>query len=126
MAATKTVQGTNIAQHIVAHPGPYLTRVRGVMDLDRSAELTATHLTGIEVARTKGPGDLLVDLTHSSFCDSSGLSVLLRARPAASDQGITVRLASPSHQTLPLLELTDTTSLAGAVDLPSAAPGSPV
>ncbi|MFD8891914.1 STAS domain-containing protein [Streptomyces sp. NPDC059566] len=108
-----TARSASTAQHAVAHPVPCVIRVRGVMDLDHSAELSDALRTGIELAhkeRRTDP-DLVVDLTHSSFCDSSGLGVLLQARSAAADQGLTVRLAAPSHQMLRLLELTGITEV---------------
>ncbi|MFD9258852.1 STAS domain-containing protein [Streptomyces sp. NPDC059538] len=106
-----TARSASIAQHAVAHPVPCVIRVHGVMDLDHSAELRDALRTGIELAHKERRTDLVVDLTHSSFCDSSGLGVLLQARSAAADQGLTVRLAAPSHQMLRLLELTGITEV---------------
>ncbi|MFJ4862842.1 MULTISPECIES: STAS domain-containing protein [unclassified Streptomyces] len=110
MAAT-TARSATTAQHADGLPAPWVIHVRGVMDLDHLAELSAALLSGIQVAHEEGRADLVVDLTHSSFCDSSGLGALLRARRAAAEQGITVRLAAPSHQMLRLLELTGTQGL---------------
>lgn len=106
-----TVRDASSTQHIDARPVPWVVPVRGVMDLDHVAELRATLLTGIEAAHRERRTDLLVDLTHSSFCDSSGLGALLQARSAAIELGLTLRLAAPSHQMLRLLELTGTEEL---------------
>ncbi|MFE4257895.1 STAS domain-containing protein [Streptomyces sp. NPDC056883] len=95
------------SQPAATQPGPHVLRLRGDMDMDHASELTAALLTGIETAYAEGRRDLVVDLTDSSFCDSSGLNVLLRARSAAADHGILLTLAAPSHQMLRLLDLTE-------------------
>ncbi|CAM5521362.1 hypothetical protein SNARM312S_01245 [Streptomyces narbonensis] len=55
--------------------------------------------------------EVIVDLTYSSFCDSSGLNALLAARQWALESGHPLRLGAPSHQMLRLMEITDTAGL---------------
>ncbi|RSS58113.1 STAS domain-containing protein [Streptomyces sp. WAC06614] len=94
--------------------GPYVVRVSGDMDVDHAEQLTAA----LTVALSRAPrgADLVVDLCHSSFCDSAGLNVLLAARQRACTEGKHLVLAAPSHQMIRLLELT------GAEDLFAFAP----
>ncbi|AXE24828.1 hypothetical protein C0216_16455 [Streptomyces globosus] len=86
-----------------------VVRVSGEMDLDHAAELR----TALDTAISRAPdrADVVVDLRHSSFCDSSGLTVLLAARERAWAGGHAMRLAAPSHQLLRLLELTGSVEL---------------
>ncbi|GAA2778824.1 STAS domain-containing protein [Streptomyces showdoensis] len=55
--------------------------------------------------------EVVVDLRNSSFCDSSGLNVLLAAAEKARRTGRILRLAVPSHQMLRLLDITGATNL---------------
>jgi anti-anti-sigma factor len=52
--------------------------VSGEMDLDHAAELRTLLFDG--VARAPRGADVVVDLQNSSFCDSTGLNLLLAAR----------------------------------------------
>ncbi|NXY94727.1 STAS domain-containing protein [Streptomyces sp. BR123] len=55
--------------------------------------------------------DVVVDLQHLAFCDSSGLNVLLNARTAVAATGQNLYLAAPREQFLRLLELTGSQDL---------------
>ncbi|WP_030202574.1 STAS domain-containing protein [Streptomyces sp. NRRL S-87] len=55
--------------------------------------------------------DVVVDLQHLVFCDSSGLNVLLDARTAVAASGQSLHLAAPRRQMVHLLELTGTKEL---------------
>ncbi|CAL9341561.1 Putative anti-sigma factor antagonist [Streptomyces sp. enrichment culture] len=81
-----------------------VVRVSGEMDLDHASELRTALDRAI--SRAADRADVVVDLRHSSFCDSAGLTVLLAAREKARADGHVLRLAAPSHQMLRLLELT--------------------
>ncbi|MGW8765878.1 STAS domain-containing protein [Streptomyces sp. NPDC055815] len=77
----------------------------GEMDLEHAEELRAS----LRAALTSAPAgsDIVVDLQNSSFCDSSGLNVLLTARLWALERGQHLVLAAPSHQMIRILELTE-------------------
>ncbi|MFF3726907.1 STAS domain-containing protein [Streptomyces erythrochromogenes] len=84
--------------------------VTGEIDLETSPVL---HLTLLE-ALAGHPRHLEVDFTHVTFCDCSGLSILLRARAAAQAAGSSftlVHVDAPS--VIRLLDLTGTGPLLG-------------
>ncbi|WP_426361739.1 STAS domain-containing protein [Streptomyces sp. E-08] len=84
--------------------GRSVVRVSGEMDFEHSKELRASLMTALD--RTPPGSDVVVDLRNSSFCDSSGLNVLLSVRLAALKRGVHLALAAPSHQMIRLLEFT--------------------
>lgn len=49
---------------------------------------------------------LIIDLAGVSFCDVSGLAVLIGTQRRATARGITVRLAAPRPQVAKLLRIT--------------------
>ncbi|MFY1688599.1 STAS domain-containing protein [Plantactinospora sp. WMMB782] len=53
----------------------------------------------------KGRNRLVFDLAELTFCDSTGLSVFVRARNSADEAGGTVRLAAPRRGVLRILEV---------------------
>ena len=53
----------------------------------------------------KGRNRLVFDLAEVSFCDSTGLSVFVRAKNSTDDAGGTVRLAAPQRGVLRILEV---------------------
>ncbi|ROT33873.1 STAS domain-containing protein [Micromonospora sp. HM5-17] len=53
----------------------------------------------------KGKNRLVFDLTDLTFCDSTGLSVFVRARTDADEAGGVVRLAAPRRSVLRILEV---------------------
>ncbi|MFD7027351.1 STAS domain-containing protein [Streptomyces sp. NPDC059917] len=88
---------------------PIVVRVAGEIDIQHAGELESLITAALADA---GPAtEIVVDLSNSSFCDSSGLNALLRAREAASRSGRVLSLAAPSHQMLRLLDLTGTAPL---------------
>lgn len=87
----------------------YIVRLAGDMDIHHADDVRSTLLTAI--ARAPRRADVVIDLRNSSFCDSSGLNVLLLARRRAQESGHSIRLAAPSHQMLRLLELTGSVGL---------------
>ncbi|GHG11305.1 STAS domain-containing protein [Streptomyces filamentosus] len=87
----------------------FVVRVAGDMDLEHAAGLRSLLLDG--VARAPRGADVVVDLQNSSFCDSTGLTLLLAARQALRETGSRLTLAAPSHQMVRLLELTDCVGL---------------
>ncbi|WP_051814290.1 STAS domain-containing protein [Kitasatospora sp. MBT63] len=90
-------------------PGPDRTSavVRGVMQLDTADRLEEALDTAL---RSTGTG-MDVDLSAVTFCDSTGLNVLLRLRLAAAAEGRSLAVTSASPQVRRLFEITGTTSL---------------
>lgn len=86
-----------------------MVRLSGDLDMHHAEEVRATLLGAI--AGAPPATEVIVDLTYSSFCDSSGLNALLAARRRATESGHSLRLGSPSHQMLRLMEITDTAGL---------------
>ncbi|MFF0430910.1 STAS domain-containing protein [Streptomyces sp. NPDC004327] len=89
--------------------GRNVVRVSGEMDYEHAEELRASLAAALD--RAPAGSDIVVDLRNSSFCDSSGLNVLLSARLQALNQGAHVVLAAPSHQMIRLLEFTESDDL---------------
>jgi anti-sigma B factor antagonist len=80
--------------------GQITVTVRGEVDLATAGALWET-LQKASVAGTT----LVVDLSGTSFMDSSGLDVLLRARRHLVTIGSTILLRSPHERVLQLLEV---------------------
>ncbi|WP_327281328.1 STAS domain-containing protein [Streptomyces sp. NBC_01205] len=90
--------------------GRNVVRVVGELGLDHVRAVDEALLAVL--ADADGPTEIVVDLSNSSFCDSSGLNALLRARELGLRAGHTlVVLAAPSHQLLRLLHLTGSADL---------------
>ncbi|MEV4753567.1 STAS domain-containing protein [Micromonospora sp. NPDC049559] len=53
----------------------------------------------------KGRAKLIFDLAEVSFCDSTGLSVFVRAKNSCDEAGGEVRLAAPQRGVLRILEV---------------------
>ncbi len=95
---------------------PVVVRVSGEMDMDRAQVFRADLAAAIE--RAASGREVVIDLTDLSFCDSSGLNVLLGARLDAQQAGHLLRLAGPSSQMTRLLEVTGVTELFPIVPVP--------
>jgi anti-anti-sigma factor len=81
--------------------------IGGDVDLASVARLR-TALNG-ELHGTTG--EITVDLSKTSFCDSAGLGALIAARLDLQDAGRTMRLINPSPCVMRLLQLTATADL---------------
>ncbi|MEV6734207.1 MULTISPECIES: STAS domain-containing protein [unclassified Streptomyces] len=94
---------------VEVHGSATVVRPHGEMDISR-----AEHFRQVLFAALSGerfPHDVVVDLQHLSFCDSSGLNALLAARTVAAESGQNLYLAAPREQFTRLLKIT------GAEDL---------
>ncbi|MEU8464576.1 STAS domain-containing protein [Streptomyces sp. NPDC029003] len=78
-----------------------VVRPYGEMDISRAPSLQQA----LRRALARGV-DVVVDLQHLTFCDSSGLNALLTARTEAAAEGRTLYLAAPTHQVVQLLKVT--------------------
>ncbi|MEU9304080.1 STAS domain-containing protein [Streptomyces sp. NPDC048269] len=86
-----------------------VVQVGGEMDVDR-APMLREALRAV-ITRPECPGEVVVDLSELTFCDSSGLNALLQARITAQRHGRRLSLRAPSPRFVRLLELTDTAHL---------------
>ncbi|CAM5278503.1 hypothetical protein SAVIM338S_00098 [Streptomyces avidinii] len=101
-------------QHVTVHVG-------GEMDIDRAPLLYEAVRTLI--IQPDCPPDVVIDLTDLRFCDSSGLSALVRARLTAEEHGRRIVLHAPNRQMRRLLELTGVNQLFPITGNPHGQPG---
>ncbi|MFD0260103.1 STAS domain-containing protein [Kitasatospora indigofera] len=96
--------GLRITRHQATHP-VRTVELDGAADMDTAPVLRAA--LEAELASSPAPEGLVVDCGRLTFCASSGLSELLRARSSALSLGIAFHLASPQEQLSRLLRLTE-------------------
>ncbi|WP_411103040.1 STAS domain-containing protein [Streptomyces sp. cmx-4-9] len=94
-------------------------RVAGDLDQDAASTRRLDASLGQAVSRAEEPTEIVVDVSGLTFCDSTGLNVLLRGRVAAASQGHTIRLVAPNPQLVRLLQRT------GSISLFTLSPASP-
>jgi anti-sigma B factor antagonist len=82
----------------------------GEIDLSNSQRL-ADQLATIAGA---GAADLEIDMSLVTFCDSTGLKVLLNAQQRFDEAGGTLRIIGASDQVTRLLQITGTADTLGA------------
>jgi len=87
---------------VLSRPAVTIARLEGELDIATTPALRE-RLLGV-----LGPGVrlLVIDLSGVSFCDVSGLAVLIGTQRRARMRGITVRLAAPRPQMVKLLRIT--------------------
>ena len=87
---------------VLSRPGLTIARLEGELDIATTPALRERLLGAL------GPGVrlLVIDLSGVSFCDVSGLAVLIGTQRRARARGITVRLAAPRPQMAKLLRIT--------------------
>lgn len=90
------------AQSWSTDTGAFVCRLIGDLDLDTLGPARSL----LEEALATGPAVLVVDLAGVTFCDSSGLNLLLQIRLAAQEAGVPTRLASVPDQVARLLDIT--------------------
>ncbi|MEV7416213.1 STAS domain-containing protein [Streptomyces sp. NPDC089919] len=90
---------------VVFEPGPQrvLARLRGEIDMEDVAGLKADLTQALRASRT----GLDVDLSAVTFCDSSGLHVLLELHHLARATGKELVLNAVSHPVAALLRITE-------------------
>ena len=84
--------------------------VRGVPVVAAPEQIDITNADGLVAAllesATRGKGTLVVDMTRTQFCDSSGLHTLIAAHKRAEAEGREVLLVIPSPPVLRVFVLT--------------------
>ena len=93
-----------------------LVHVHGELDLHTTDAFRA-HL---EDAIDAGAGDVALDLSAVSFCDSTALHALIAARQRLADEGRRLRVVKPSRPVDRLLWLS---GLAELLYIPASVPG---
>jgi len=83
--------------------------VAGELDMATAPQLQDQISDLLEKGRTR----LVFDLAEVSFCDSTGLSVFVRAKNSTDDAGGTVRLAAPQRGVLRILEVSGLVEVLG-------------
>jgi anti-sigma B factor antagonist len=78
-----------------------IIRLPGEIDLTRSDAVRETLLAALNQAALA----LIVDMTGTTFCDSSGITALVRAARRAAATGATIRLAVTAPPVLRVLNL---------------------
>ena len=89
--------------------------VRGELDVSTAPELADLCRS----VHALGARDVVIDLTDTSFLDSSGLRALIGARQLFSDGGGNVRLAHPTAPVLRLLDLSGLTAYFSVDETPT-------
>lgn len=129
MTAVDAATGSALASadaslSILHRPGFTIARLEGDLDIATVPALRERLLDALSGVRL-----LIVDLSGVSFCDTSGLAMLIGTQRGAGARRITVRLAAPRPQMTELLRSTGLdrrfticTTLSGA--LPSEQPES--
>ncbi|MFJ5228736.1 STAS domain-containing protein [Kitasatospora sp. NPDC088391] len=105
-------------------PGALVVRPEGELDHDSVGPLREA----LESAVADPPGRLVVDCAGLSFCDSTGLNLLLRAHAAARRVGLSLLLAGPGPVVARMLGITgadEVLSVHPGVDEALAAPAAP-
>ncbi|GAA4620028.1 STAS domain-containing protein [Actinoallomurus vinaceus] len=83
-------------------PGHTVIAVRGDLDIATTATVRDRILTLLEDTTTP----LVIDLSGVSFCDASGLAMLVGTKRRAGSQGLTVSLVAPCPTVRKLLRIT--------------------
>jgi anti-sigma B factor antagonist len=100
----------------VRHDGTAaIVSMAGELDVSTAPEL-------VDICQTvyaQGTRDVVLDLTDTSFLDSSGLRALIGAQQLFGDHGGHVRLSHPSEPVMRLLEITGLSAYFSIEDAPS-------
>ena len=92
-------------------PDPLGVRIRVVGDVDLT---TARHFEArLCAARHVGADRLLLDLSETTYMDSTGLRIVLRWHDESLRQGLDARIVAVSDAVGRLIEVTDVSELLG-------------
>ncbi|MGP8000770.1 MAG: STAS domain-containing protein [Streptosporangiaceae bacterium] len=92
---------TDEQRDISAYPGPLVVTMPEVVDSDNADRVAAK----LHTALTSGHPTLIADLTTTSYCDTVGMRMLVRARRRAAELGTDLRLVVPDGAVLRMAEL---------------------
>jgi anti-sigma B factor antagonist len=84
-------------------PGHTVIAVHGELDITTTASLRDRILT---LLKDTTPTTMIIDLSGVSFCDASGLALLIGAQRRARLHGVTIALAAPRPNVAKLLRTT--------------------
>jgi anti-anti-sigma factor len=93
-------------------PDAVVIVVRGELCLDSTAVLE----TAVQRALSSPPGRLILDCAWVTFCDSTGLSTLIKISARAESAGARLTLDRPSRQLRRLLDVTGLTTVPQITD----------
>ncbi|MGW0122463.1 STAS domain-containing protein [Streptomyces sp. NPDC003327] len=97
--------------HVLSTPGTTVVRLSGDIDLDRAADLDTALVHAL--AECEDGAGLALDMSEVTFCDSTGLNVLLRVRHEALAEHRPVTIVAAGGRVARLLDITGTGSLFG-------------
>ncbi|MFD4156009.1 STAS domain-containing protein [Streptomyces hydrogenans] len=86
-------------------------RLGGEIDMDTAHQLDTALGRALSDGGERRP--LSLDLSEVTFCDSTGLNTLLRARQRALDRQVSLSITAVSEQVAHLLDITRTAPLFG-------------
>ncbi|MFC6082534.1 STAS domain-containing protein [Sphaerisporangium aureirubrum] len=86
----------------ISQPAPNIVRLTGEIDIFTSEALRRRLLGALRST----VGSLVVDLSEVSFCDASGLAVLVGVQHRARARGVAFALRSPRPQMSRVLRIT--------------------
>ncbi|MFD3663712.1 STAS domain-containing protein [Streptomyces sp. NPDC058659] len=89
--------------------GGAVVSVRGELDIDSATHLRTALMRAMEAC--EDGGGLTLDLSGVTFCDSTGLNALLRARRRALSEHRSLTITATSPQVTRLLEMTGAAQL---------------
>ncbi|MFJ9342990.1 STAS domain-containing protein [Streptomyces sp. NPDC101733] len=99
--------GAHIAVEVLDHA--VVVRATGEIDFDTAASLERALAEALTHASPAKP--VAIDCSRVTFCDSSALDALLRARHAAQPTGTAIRIAASNRRLQQLLDMTGTLPL---------------
>ncbi len=89
--------------------GALLFKLPSEVTLKLTPELKREMVSALENAEPK-PTEVAVDLSETSFMDSTGISALVVLRKRCKEMGVEMRLLKPSEQVRKILDLVQLTS----------------
>jgi len=87
--------------HSQEHDDTVVVSINGELDMATAPDLHEHLRTLLE----PGGRHLVLDLTETSFCDSTGLSIFIYAKDRCEDAGTRIRLAAPQRGVQRILEV---------------------
>lgn len=86
-----------------------IIRLEGEVTLKVTPNLKHEMMKALEQAAQNGVNEIVVDLSDTSFMDSTGISSLVVLRKRSKEMGVDMRLVNPSQQVRKILSLVQLT-----------------